>query len=107
MPQYSSKTAILNSDLYFEVLNNKGVKSIVIRRTRTFQELQGTEFDVSTEHVWAKGDSLHKLSQRYYGEFQYWWVIGLLNSKPTDAHFSIGDIVLIPSNPYYVSGLLR
>lgn len=107
MPQYSNNTAILNSDLYFEVLEKKGVKSIIIRKTNTFKELQGKSFDVTTEHLWVKGDSLHKLSRKYYGEFQYWWVIGLLNSKPTDAHFSIGDDVLIPANPYYVAGLLR
>lgn len=107
MPQYSKKEAILNSDLYFDVLERKGVKSIVITRSRTFKELQGKEFDVTTEHTWSKGDSLHKLSQRYYGEFQYWWVIGLMNSKPTDAHYSIGDNIMIPSNPYYVAGLLR
>ena len=108
MPTYSrNNKALLNNDLYFEVLDKKGVKSLVIRRTSTFDKLQGTEFDVIDEHVWSKTDSLYKLSNRYYGEYKYWWTIGITNSKPTDAHFSIGDIVYIPSNPYYIAELLK
>jgi hypothetical protein len=108
MPKYSNDNkALLSNDLYFEVLERKGVKSLVIRRTTTFSNLQGTEFDVTAEHVWAKGDSLHKLSIKYFGERQYWWTIGLTNSKPTDAHFSIGDVVYIPSNPYHIAELLK
>lgn len=108
MPKYSSdNSALLSNDLYFEVLERKGVKSLVIRKTSTFDSLQGTEFDVMDEHVWTKTDSLYKLSNRYYGEYQYWWTIGITNSKPTDAHYSIGDIVYIPSNPYHIAELLR
>lgn len=108
MPKYSeNNTAILAVDLYFDILEKKGVKSLKIRKTTTFENLQGQEFDVSSEHIWSKGDSLYKLSNKYYGEFQYWWVIGMLNSKPTDSHYSIGDVVYIPSNPYHVAELLR
>lgn len=108
MPKYSKNNkALLSNDLYFEVLEKKGVKSLVIRKTTMFDNLQGTEFGVIEEHVWSHGDNLYKLSNRYYGEYQYWWTIGLINSKPTDAHYSIGDTVYIPSNPYHIAELLR
>ena len=108
MPKYSSDNkAILSNDLYFEVLEKKGAKSLVIQKTTNFKKLQGTEFDVSAEHIWSQGDSLYKLSNRYYGEYQYWWTIGLTNSKPTDVHYSIGDVVYIPSNPYHIAELLK
>jgi hypothetical protein len=108
MPSISKdKTAILSSDLYFDVFEKKGVKFLRIRRTAVFDKLQGQEFDVSSEHIWSKGDNLLRLSHKNYGDTQFWWVIGLLNGKPTDAHFSIGDVVYIPSNPYHVAELLR
>ena len=108
MPKYfRDSQAILSNDLYFEILERKGVKSLVIRKTATFDKLQGNEFDITAEHVWSQGDSLHRLSVHYYGEYQYWWTIGITNSKPTDAHYSIGDIVYIPANPYYIAELLR
>jgi hypothetical protein len=108
MPSYSrDNIALLTSDLYFGVLENKGVKSLVIRKSTTFEGLRGTEFGIMEEHVWSKGDSLYKLSNLYYGEYQYWWTISISNSKPTDAHYSIGDIVYIPSNPYHIAELLK
>ena len=39
---------------------------------------------------------MDKLSQQYYGNSEYWWVIGLFNGKPTDAHMEMGDIIKIP-----------
>ena len=108
MPIYSKNSkALLSNDLYFEVLEKKGVKSLVIRKTTTFSKLQGTEFGVADEHIWSQGDNLRKLSNFYYNDSQYWWTIGLTNSKPTDAHFSIGDIVYIPDNPYHIAELLK
>ena len=108
MPKYSKDNkAVLSSDLYFEVLEKKGVKSLVIRKTTTFDKLQGTELDVAAEHIWSHGDNLRKLSNTYYSESQYWWTIGLANSKPTDAHYSVGDVVYIPSNPFHIAELLK
>lgn len=50
-----------------------------------------------TEHIWTMGDKLWKLSQQYYGEPTYWWIIAWYNRKPTESHFSVGDVVLIPT----------
>ena len=27
---------------------------------------------------------------------KYWWIIARYNNKPTDAHYTVGDEVLIP-----------
>jgi len=108
MPKYSDRnTAILNNQLYFDVLESKGVKSLRITRTTDFSELAGKEFGILEERVWRYQDSLYKLAFEYYGEYKNWWVIAMLNNKPTDAHYSVGDIVYIPSNPYYIAGLIK
>lgn len=49
-----------------------------------------------SEEVWQSNTKLWKLSEAFYDDPQFWWVIALYNNKPTDAHFVLGDIVLIP-----------
>jgi len=48
-------------------------------------------------HLWTMGDKYYKLSQQYYGEAEYWWVIAWFNKKPTEHHVALGDIVKIPT----------
>ncbi len=50
-----------------------------------------------SEVVWQSNTKLWKLAEAHYGDPQFWWVIALYNNKPTDAHFVLGDIVLIPT----------
>ena len=60
----------------------------------TEEFLQTLEY---TEAVWQSNTKLWKLSEAYYGDPGYWWVIALFNNKPTDAHFNLGDILVIPT----------
>tara|TARA_R100000030_G_scaffold70862_1_gene54483 strand:- start:670 stop:996 length:327 start_codon:yes stop_codon:yes gene_type:complete len=103
----SDRNAILNEQLYHDVFTKKGVKFLRIRRTADLSPLQGVEMEVIAEHVWGKSDKLHLLSLKYYGRVDFWWVIGVVNKKPTDGHFKIGDVVYIPSSPQMVKELLR
>jgi nucleoid-associated protein YgaU len=48
--------------------------------------------------VWKRGDRLSKYAERYYLDPQLWWVIAMYNNKPTDAHFTIGDVFYIPTD---------
>ena len=47
-------------------------------------------------HVWSSGDRLYKLADKYYKNANAWWVIAWFNKKPTEQHFSVGDVVSIP-----------
>ena len=49
-----------------------------------------------TKHIWRLGDSLQKLSSKYYGDPAFWWVLGWFNKKPTDQHYSSGDVIDVP-----------
>lgn len=49
-----------------------------------------------TRHKFAYGDSLSKISHKYYGDPRYWWVIAWMNSKPLDTFCKIGDVLLVP-----------
>lgn len=103
MPIYpNSENAIIFDDHYKNLMDKKNRKVLRIKRTQTFEGLQGFEFDILTKHVWTKTDKLFHLSRKFYGTNDYWWIIGLLNGKPTDGHYSIGDEVLIPRKPLRV-----
>jgi len=98
---------LLDFDSYYEILESKGIKIISMRRTQTFEKMSGKQVDVLEEHIWSYGDSLAKLAQKYYGGYDYWWVIAFVNKKPTDSHYKIGDSLYIPSNPEILEALLR
>ena len=107
MPKYKRKKAILNNDLYFEVFEERGQKFFTIHKTKTFESLQGKRIPIATTHLWRREDKLHKLSEKYYGTYHYWWVISMFNKKPTDAHFTVGDEVFIPSDPLSILNLIE
>ena len=108
MPEFlSDKKAILNSTVYADVFERKGVKFLTIRRTSDFSSLTGMEFEVLEEHVWSKSDSLIKLANKYYNNSTVWWTIGIINGKPTDAHYKIGDVVYIPRSPIQIVESMR
>ena len=58
--------------------------------------LEMRELDI-VQHMWTVGDRYWKLSTKFYGSPEYWWIIAWFNQKPTEGHVSIGDIVLIPN----------
>ena len=108
MPRYpNNKDAILTNQTHFEILERRGLKKLTLKRTKSFQNLVGLEFDIREEHLWSYGDNLLKLSYKYYGTGDYWWGIGITNGKPTDANFEIGDVVYIISNPNSVVEAIR
>ena len=107
MPKYiNNEKGIIEEDHYQNLKDERGIKRLTIQRTKTFENLQGLEFDVLREHVWSKTDKLHHLSRKYYGTNEYWWVIGLVNNKPTDGHYEIGDILKIPKKPSKILGAI-
>jgi nucleoid-associated protein YgaU len=107
MASYNSEEiAILRSDHYFDFFERRGIKFAKIRRTKTFEAIHGLELEIKEEHVWSHGDTLLRLSRKYYGSGKLWTSIALMNRKPTDAHYSIGDIVYIVKDPNAVTGKL-
>ena len=105
MASYNNEEiVILNSDLYFELFEKRGIKYAKIKRTKTFEAIHGLELKIKEEHVWSHGDTLFRLSRKYYGTDKLWTSIALINRKPTDAHYSIGDVVYIVEDPNAVTG---
>ena len=99
MPKYIGREKYINNeDQYSEMLEGRDVSNIEHFLTFIIGEKYNTNYS-SRDYVWKKGDKLYKLAYRFYGDLQYWWVIALWNNKPTDAHYSVGDVIEIPLLP--------
>ena len=105
MSRYSKHKTVYNSEPIFkQLLDERQIKTIKHYRLRTNTSLS-QEFLDSLDYIeiiWDYTSKLSKISNRFYGDPNLWWIIGLVNKKPTDFHWSIGDIVKIPRDPSLV-----
>jgi len=93
------KVFINNALIYNDYMINRGTPGRIRQYTSPYMpRIPQWAYDdlIMTEKLWTTGDRLCKLAGKYYGNSQYWWVIGYFNNKPTDAHFKLGDVVYIP-----------
>lgn len=97
--RYDYSRIFENSDeQYKKVFDSKGKTFIKQYGTQTLRQVTD-DMKLQLNEVpraWASGDRYYKLSQEYYDDFRYWWLIAWYNSKPTEQHNSIGDIIYIP-----------
>jgi len=98
--RYESRQKILNNlDLYKNLLENRGVKAIEQYTTPSlkYPNIEQISNLTIVDHIWTRGDHYYKLSNLYYGDPTYWWVIAHFNKRPTEDQLSFGDIVMIPT----------
>ncbi len=97
--RYKGTKIFSNNEDYYEYLRReRKLKSVnhyatPILRNPTVAERASL---VTNQHIWKYGDRLSNLAFKYYGDVRYWWVIAWYNRKPTEAHFSPGDIYYVP-----------
>ena len=81
---------------YEEFFEPRGVKSVLQHRSvEVFEPVPAGTLNYEMR-VWKQADRFWKLAQEYYQDPRYWWVIAQFNQKPTEAHLSNGDIIIIP-----------
>jgi nucleoid-associated protein YgaU len=85
-------------EIHKDLLDRRGLRKVKQYTTPTLNDITAQERASlqRVEHVWKIGDRLYKLAAQYYGDPELWWLISWYNQKPTESHFKIGDIVLIP-----------
>ena len=84
--------------IYQELLNGRGLKKVQQYTTPIFNKISANDVRKlqRVRHLWTVGDKLYKLANEYYRDPEMWWVIAWYNQKPTESHFKLGDVVLIP-----------
>jgi hypothetical protein len=101
--RYKGTEVVLNDlEEHMELIEARGKKFILQHRSRSFKQPSPKEMAALNMelHVWKQADRYWKLSEQWYGDPKYWWVIAQYNQKPTEAHIAIGGIVVIPTPIY-------
>ena len=106
--RYDNRLVVTNRhSLYKKKLKDRGLPSFRQFTTPRFRNITAEDMqEIETlELLWHPGDKLYKYAHRYYGDSELWWVIAWFNEKPTDAHFSPGDPIIVPFPIERVMGL--
>ena len=98
--RYDSRHIFTNDNKEYkkEFFEERDVKQIDQYATGiiNYPTLQQMNNLTSVSLVWGATDKLYKIAYQYYSDPQYWWVIAWYNKKPTEAHFSVGDLYYVP-----------
>lgn len=95
-----SGTILTNDDnVYKDFLDKTGTSNVdhygLIMFGDPLQEDFLEQISVS-EHVYSLGDTLAKIAAKQYGDARLWWVLAWFNTKPTDLHCELGEIIYAP-----------
>ena len=99
MSRYANRNILINdTEQYKEISKKKGVKYITHYGTLEREVFEQKIYDAmeTFSYVWKTGDMFWKLSSRFFGDPQYWWVIASFNNRPTEHHCNAGDLIKIP-----------
>ncbi len=99
MSRYADRNLLINDlEEYKDILTKKGVQEIEQYDTLEREVYEKEVYDsIETfKHIWKIGDMYWRLSSRFYGDPQYWWVIASFNNRPTEHHNKAGDTIKIP-----------
>ena len=100
MGRYDNRNKAKNSEIsYHDYFEDRGINHVIQFTTPRILPLTNSNNQTITriEHTWSTGDKLWKLAQLYYGLPNYWWLIAWYNQKPTESHFTVGDVIYIPT----------
>lgn len=110
MDRYSKSTLFINNnELYKSFIQERNIKQFNQYGSMTYNypsedELSELTFD---NYIWKSGDKYWKLSQKYYNDPTFWWVIGFINKKPIDSDVNVGDLIYIPTDINRVLTLIQ
>lgn len=96
MGRYNNRRIVENNTLEYEdFFRKRNVKKISHYSYPIFKEfiLEDMADLEIIGHSWKIGDRLYKLASIYYEDPELWWVIALMNKKPTEAHIKIGEVL--------------
>jgi|TARA_R110000824_G_scaffold197314_1_gene380733 hypothetical protein len=96
----SRRVAKNKNEMYEKILEDRGMKEVEQYVTPILSNPSKEEIAriPTITHYWTNGDRLWYLAVKYMGDQSLWWIIAKLNNKPTEAHFTEGDEVKIPTN---------
>ena len=96
--RYSNRnTVINNNEIYKNIFSDRNVSRITQYPTQDLRYPTKEEIQQLTTipYIWKSNDKYWKLSDKYYGDPKYWWLIAFFNQKPIEMEIAVGDIIYI------------
>ena len=86
------------SDEYSEIFARRDRKFIkqYVTANLTYPTVEQINTLFVKKALWTLGDRYWKFAAEEYGDPELWWVLAWYNSKPTEAHVRVGDLIYIP-----------
>ena len=83
-----------------EIFDKRGVEKIDQYTTPTFKNPTEEEIFQIDYFLYSfkQGDRFFKLARRFFNDPSLWYLIAILNQKPTEAHVQPGEKIKIPTN---------
>ena len=83
---------------YEELFEDRNVKKIEQYRTKklTYPSKQQIDNLELTKYYWRPNDNFYKISEKFYGDPKYWYVIAQFNKLPFEGDIKVGDTIMVP-----------
>ena len=98
--RYDGREIFMNDDENYRKVffKKRDIKRTFQYKTAVFNYPDNHEINElqNVTHIWKATDKLYNLANEYYKSPQFWWVIAWYNKKPTESHFTVGDVIFIP-----------
>lgn len=98
--RYRGNGLVINEDSqYKELFRARGIDQVILFSFRKFKKLRYKDLTGVTleNYRWKSTDRFYKLSEQYYGDLVYWWIIASFNNTPLETDVKIGQNILIPT----------
>ena len=97
--RYDSRIAFTNNDaIYLEQFARRRTNLIAHYATPniTYPDLEELRGLTILTHIWKVGDRFYKISDLYYDDPGYWWILAWFNQKPLETDIKLGEVLDIP-----------
>jgi hypothetical protein len=94
MNRYRNQRNVINSSAYYQdILNNKNIKTIRHKNVYNFEVIKKNftnEIFSSILYTWKSTDKLYNVSEFFYKNPNYGWLILFLNKKSSEMELTEG-----------------
>jgi nucleoid-associated protein YgaU len=83
---------------YEELFEDRNIKKIEQYRTKklTYPSKEQIDNLELTKYYWRPNDNFYKISEKFYGDSKYWYIIAQFNKLPFEGDIKVGDTLMIP-----------
>lgn len=99
MSRNSNRSKAVNKNPQYEdIFEERNVNQIEQYRTKKLRYPSRKQIDNLTLHkyYWQSNDDYYKVSEKFYGDTKFWYVIAQFNQIPFEGDIKVGDTLMIP-----------